>query len=58
MKAHAVHTCPLWEDRHSRRRPGMTCTTPTPRVVGWCNVLDVTIHGKRYLLLLTKEAAT
>ena len=55
MKAHAVHTCPLWEDRNGRRRPGMRWVQfSRPNVVGWVHVLEVTIHGQRYMLLLTQ----
>ena len=57
MKAHAVITCPLWEDPDGTRRPGFTYEPSPPPVVGWVNVMNLTIDGERYLVLLTTAAA-
>ena len=53
----AVHTCPLWEGPDGTRRPGVAAESNHPPVVGWVNVMEVEISGRRHRLLLTKEAA-
>jgi hypothetical protein len=57
VKALAIHTCPLWEESDGSRRVGMHEENPHPPVVGWVNVMAAEIAGRRYLLLLTKDAA-
>ncbi len=55
MKAIAIHTCPLWEEPDGSRRPGLRPESLQLPVVGWVNVMDAEIAGRRCMLLLTKS---
>lgn len=51
MKLHAIHTCPVWAGQPGPYRIGMEPTYEQPIVVGWCNVLHLTIQGEEHYLL-------
>lgn len=59
MRSIAVHTCPLWKAADGSRRPGMSeePDPPQPRLVGWVNVMMLSLGGVEFKLLLTADAA-
>lgn len=56
MRLLEIHTCPLWEDERGNRIIGMHHDPRHPTVVGWVNVIVVSIDGKDYALLLGPDA--
>lgn len=54
MRLLEVHTCPVWQEQDGSRSIGMEPRDDHPPVVGWCNVLVLTI-GRRKLRLLAVD---
>jgi hypothetical protein len=52
LELHAVHVVPVWQEKGQPHVcvPGET-RDPVPAVLGWANVLDMSILGHRRLLL-------
>lgn len=54
MILHAIHTVPVWNDNGALHvcRIGEVRPDLGPWVIGWANILDLTLYGERRHFLL------
>lgn len=55
MKLLEIHTVPVWQEDDGSLTYGMEERNPHPPVVGWANVLVLTLFGRTIRLLSIDE---